>query len=525
MLRCATRLCRLSLAIAFLSLLGCGDEGNGTITRGQARPAFLRMKGASSSTDSHAVSARVALVPEGRGSSTIEIDLQESQIVKAHLVHSERYALEVVSVMAKSSTDGAKLVPGERFIAHPATIQLADQGFGLEDPLEISLSPRPGPCTLQIELEPYGDSSSRVRVELAEDGRYTTVSDLEINGREGRLSGLWPGSYRVTLLEAGAGSANFRILEGGFGYGRIRTTVSVADEGVTRTVLRPPQAGLVRVVIDRRGLPESLPAGFLSFHRRFERYWGPVPHAPAVTDERDVAESGRRELHLTYGNVPTGTYRLLLRRTGFAVQVQQIEVVPGGETMCRFGDYKPGATVTVQWPGKIPSTDDYGDATPFGLNRIDYDTAQDVGLGVIRENSRSLVLRGLRPGRYIAVVWAIGLARIVQVTAPTTEVVLQPPTSFIEGGSRQIHVTVHGKSAPLNRLMVGLVPAGTALDAGEWFRFRSLGRSATFVSVPRGEYELVVFDGAFGVRYGFASSPLRRVVRVEEEDVTVRFDV
>jgi hypothetical protein len=69
-------------------------------------------------------------------------------------------------------------------------------------------------------------------------------------------------------------------------------------------------------------------------------------------------------------------------------------------------------------------------------------------------------------------------------------------------------------------------PRSTApVSDRRWMRFKSAGTRTRFRGLSAGRYDVIVFDGVFGVVADLDPDPLIRTVEIRESDVELEIDV
>lgn len=285
---------------------------------------------------------------------------------------------------------------------------------------------------------------------------------------------------------------------------------SPTDAGVLR-IVAPSAGGLrVRYAID----PDDRVLPFVTLrHRTLAHRWAafPLELHPAFSDTVDAA--GRSvSRQLDWPALPIGRYQVLVRSTVRAAQAVECDVTGREPAVVTVPLGAPLGGPVLQFDGEEPKID-------FSLGRWDGAEVPDVAWGTLMRGD-ALEVNGVHPGRCLLLLRSRAQALAFDYRGGRERVTIVPPRLPTSGST--VTVMVRAGADVAHRLCVALAEGPEALVGERWLRFgRSGALGAVFRNVADGVHSVFVFDGVFLVYYGFAGSPVHRVVDVSGSDVRV----
>lgn len=422
------------------------------------------------------------------------------------------YKLSVRSLLVGwAETRRPVKVDPERIEVSPALISI---GPGVPSPLALSIRRRTGTCRINVHVQMNGTGvpveGARIQVFQwsEQQGEADLVADLHA-GSDGRAAAvqLLPGRYRVSLVEAGESA---------------ETTVTHADHRKSqqeRIVLAEGQLRELTFVVGAAGGIEAEVTGFepardghltcALFRLWPDGVWRPV----------DTGGPVLRGTSLSMRGLAPASYRVVLWATGRQVRAHEIEVQEGSTSRIKLelGAVNP-VRVTLEYAGTEPIKE----GLRFNLNRLDDSDAQDIATGILRQDEPLLLEQpgSPRPGTYLLLLWDRRLAMIAEISGKASQAIrVALPNAGARPGPRALTVRAERDGEPLRRLCVGLRCEGAE---GPWMRFEEVWyNEARFTCLAIGDYEVLLYDGAFGVRAGFGEQPIRKRVEIREKDEMV----
>lgn len=417
-----------------------------------------------------------------------------------------RYEPRLVSVVVRRGMRDVSLAVSRLEILPPVVVV----GPAQAEPFALVVQRRRGSGRISVKAsaedgQPLGDAA----VEILQDSSRRVLEDVVAKIQTspdgtGSASGLLAGRYRVRLVDAGDFGETERQ-EPDFSAER-RTDCELSEGGTQVVHIVVAAAGVVKGRIRRA----DSDAGKLTVVAR--RLWPDGVWRPLANS--DLALVGTA--FVARGLVP-GKYRFVVSAQGREVRTTEVDV-RAGKIVHLDIDTGPESTTRV-------ALECHPEAAPlvseaFNFNRADDPLAGDVALGTLKSgDTTSLDIPAApRPGQYLLILWSRRIAMLCNVTAePSQKIQISPPETVAASGSSTLKVRVEDKEGrPVQRMFVGLRPTS---QMGPWLRFEETWPVASFCGIARGEYEILVFDGVFGVTAGFKVQPCRVVVSLEKDEV------
>ncbi len=323
------------------------------------------------------------------------------------------------------------------------------------------------------------------------------------------------GRYRVAALDSPG------VFEGWMHWGETRDPHVEFEAGVEesegrRIRLVVPRPGDLDVVVREPPEAAGKPSWVSLRRRRADGSLVPYHAQPKVEVDHPEGPGGPA-VHRFRG-LPEGSWRLRFFSRGSACQWRDIEVAAGSVTIVVLEPGPGPAAREVSYEGP-PSRN--GRGISYNLNPVDSGNPA-VAFGLISEPGHRATLEGASPGRYFLLLWEQGLDLRLDLAADSPgPIPISAPPDFASGGRSHLRVRMVRRGERVEGPLVALAPKkGRAPAAGDWFRFTQ--RTGTgwfeFEGLPRGEYEVFLFDGVLGATLGLGPYPVVRPVRLGERD-------
>jgi len=260
-----------------------------------------------------------------------------------------------------------------------------------------------------------------------------------------------PGSYTVAVLEETSQQPLKAPAERGGKYETLLKTVAVAADGTARAAFRVPALSSLLVEVNTRGLDAPVDGAFFTLSRKVGNVgWVNLATAP----QAHRLEWGGGRAKYQFDAIPTGTYRVRLNPRDRVLSLCEVKVLRNELATCRLGPCLPGLSKSFAYEGAIPRESKVGPYVRLQLSRWDHPDV-DVAHTYFSESARTRTVRGLRAGRYVALVRPAHLARLVDIGERDSPVRIEPPAAGVaSGGDRTLTVEVHAGGNPLHRLLV-----------------------------------------------------------------------
>jgi len=323
------------------------------------------------------------------------------------------------------------------------------------------------------------------------------------------------GEVRLTRVPPGLTSAVI-VAPGPFAVASERTVgdgleMLVGPTKRAERTLLMESAGVLKVVVDRRGLAEAPPVSIFTVA-------GKLVAGPRVRPYVD----GEAALY-RFDSLRPGRYRVVATlpgkdsmfvearvRAGFVTPVR-LSRAPGGRR-----DYR----LYLRWE-RVPEEVTFARFFLTSLDHRAYPTTAFEGRrGLAIESTNGAALRD---GTYLLRYPKLRLARVLGLDARSNFAIdfTPPRPGFLERGHRTVTVRLRRNGTPIDNYFVGL--AGERRKS--WMRYAATENGAAiFEHVPAGWYRLRLVDGVLGVRHGLGNKNPPKV-SVWRDDVTVDVDL
>lgn len=344
-------------------------------------------------------------------------------------------------------------------------------------------------------------------------GRLEDPVTYAFTGPDGRATarGLLPGDYLVRLVHAGSWAQAGSRGAAAEGERYPSREVTIPERGRSPETVRfdLEAAGVILARVDRGPYLPAHKAKLTLRKLEADGAW-------RTWDDPALHWNGEG---FSLGALVPGRYELRLLEPGYSAPAEIVEVQRDRTAVCtlRLGRALPEFRVQYDGPA----------ANRFEISR--YDVYGGTATGPIRDAPVVPKLYNVLPGRYVALLWGRNLAQTVDLPpGPDGLVKLAPPEDGVaRDGERSLRIRFGAAGGDLRGLLIGIAPyERESLQAGRWLRItRAFRGECEFTHVPPGSYDLYVFDNALGTTFGFGPGPLRRTLLVEDEDVTLEFNI